>query len=295
MTEYVPALRRFWWVLVLGLLVAAAAALSALYSIPSFERREQPSYVATARLLVTGPQAPYLRAAITTSQELTRDASAAGPVPRAGSETTTVLQTSPPDVQPFVRAANLYPLFIESDQVKAERERLFGPTGGTVSARAIYSVSTASRFTGSEVPVIQVFGEDASPEEAIAVTTQTATAFMSWIKGEQAKAQVPARQRILITNIQKPSEAFPTSTPSPLLGIIAFAGVFFAFLLLAIALDRLYPRRSADTDVEEIGLADDRSDVESVPRVATGDPRDRTRTEPAAVEESVSVGARRRL
>lgn len=221
-------------------MLAVVVALATIYRIPSFERRDAPTYTATARLLVTGSDAPYIRTSVTRTQELQRD-EPARPA-RAGQSSagdTTIVQTGPPDVTAYVRAANLFPLLVESDQIRAERERLFGPTEGKVTARAIYAVSTPSRYTLSEVPVIQVFGEALTPPKAIKLTQDTADAFVSWMTGQQKKAGIPPRARILVQELQRPRQAIASPTASPMLMPIAFLGVAFVFGLLAVVVDRL--------------------------------------------------------
>ena len=70
MASYAGALRRFWWVLVIGLLFAIFASLSARFTVgffpPSLEEKESVSYTAEARLLVNSASNPHFRAAETT-------------------------------------------------------------------------------------------------------------------------------------------------------------------------------------------------------------------------------------
>jgi hypothetical protein len=66
--RYVGALRRFWWVLALGLGIAALAAILSIYRVDvlsaSVEKRDQVTYTAAARLLVTSAEAPYFRTTV---------------------------------------------------------------------------------------------------------------------------------------------------------------------------------------------------------------------------------------
>ena len=239
MNEYGPALRRFWPVVLVGVLLSALAAIAAIYKLPSLEPRATQSYTATARMLVTGADAPYIRTSLTeVSSELVRDAA-------GGTQGTQVVQTSPPDVTAYVRAANLYPVLVESDQVRQYRESLFGPAEGEVTANAIYQVATPSRFRLSDVPVIQVFGTAETEQQAIDLTTQTTDAFIAWIREQQKDAGVPSKQRILIQRLQVPSEANASAGPSTALALLVFLAGAFATCLLAILLDRLWPSSAA--------------------------------------------------
>ena len=68
--SYAGALRRFWWVLVIGLLFAIFAALSARFTVgifpPSLTEKEEVSYSAEARLLVNSASNPHFRSQETT-------------------------------------------------------------------------------------------------------------------------------------------------------------------------------------------------------------------------------------
>jgi hypothetical protein len=266
-SSYLPALRRFWWLVAIGVLFAAIAGAAAIYNLPSFEQRDKPVYTATARMLVTGADAPYFRTSVTRT---TGGSAVDTPGGNVGVTTT----TSPPDVTIYTRAANTFPPLVESDQVRAERERRFGPEPeGTISigANAIYQVATPSRFRLSEVPVIQVFGTATTPSAAIAITQQTADAFMSWLRKQQNAASVPARQRILIQEIQQPNEAIPSRTASRSLAFLVFVAVVLAFGFLAVVLDRLSPRESNELGgvVGTIGgAAEDEADAAAMPAAA---------------------------
>ena len=70
MVGYIGALKRFWWVLVIGLLFAIFASLSARFTVgffpPSLEEKESVSYTAEARLLVNSASNLHYRAQVTT-------------------------------------------------------------------------------------------------------------------------------------------------------------------------------------------------------------------------------------
>ena len=238
MSAYLPALRRFWWLVAIGFAVAVVAGLASVYKLPSFEQRDQPVYTATARMLVTGSDAPYFRTAVTRTDPTTSSSS----ITRASGSSSAPL-TSPPDVTTLIRAANTFPLIIESDQVGAMREKLFGeaPEGSFVSANAIYQVATPGRFRLSDVPVVQVFGTAPTPEQSIVYTKQTVDAFIRYLKQRQDEAGIPPKQRILIQAIRTPDQAFPSRTTSKSLGILVTFAVALAFCLLAIVVDRLRP------------------------------------------------------
>jgi zinc-ribbon domain len=62
---YAHALRRFWWVLVIGAFAALLAALSARFTIsifpPGLEEKDKVSWTAESRLLITSEDNPHFR------------------------------------------------------------------------------------------------------------------------------------------------------------------------------------------------------------------------------------------
>ncbi len=235
MTAYLPVFRRYWWVIAIGVVVAVIGALASVYDLRSFEPRSEKEYSATARLLVTGANAAYFRTAVTDVSEFQRDGSTAS----ADGTNTTVTSSRTPDISAYVRAANLYPILIESDQVQAFRDKLFGPPDGYVTANAMYQVATPGRFRLSEIPVVQIFGFSGTDEGARTIAQNTALAFMRWITNQQKAAGVPAETRILVREIQQPGEAAVSGGTPLALPLMIFAGILLAFGALAVLIDRI--------------------------------------------------------
>ena len=242
MNAQVRALLRFWWVIVIGLAVAQVAAIMSSYRVdvssmpPSLTQREQPKYSAQGRLLVTDGDAPHLRRAVTVTVQ--PPATAEGP-------SKPVEVTQAPDTGPILQAANLYPLLIESDQVAKVREEMFGQTTGTLRAQAIYAISTPSRFTTSDVPVIQLVAVHDSPQKAIELVNNTTAAFVRWMTAQQEAAKIKPAQRITVLPIAAPKDAVAFGGASSVLPVLVFGVVMMAFAALAVFLDRLFPRRKA--------------------------------------------------
>jgi hypothetical protein len=238
--DQVRALLRFWWVIVIGLAIAQVAAIMAVYNVdfssipPSLTQREQPSYTAEGRLLVSSGEEPYLRRAVTNLVQ--PPATADGPAKP-------VEVTQAPDTATLVQAANLYPLLIESDEVAKVREDLYGKTEGTLRAQAIFAISTPSRFTTSDVPVIQLKSVGDTPQQAIDLVNQTSTAFIRWMTDKQDKRRIKNAQRITVEPLQSPTQALAFGGSSSVLPVLVFGVVLMAFAALAIFLDRMFPRR----------------------------------------------------
>lgn len=224
----VPLL-RYWWVAAIGLVVAIVAGVVAVSA-----EREPYQYTATAEIFLTSSEGPYYRTGVTTEQ--LRE------LPNGDDQR--VVDTNPPDTDTLVQAANLYPLLIESDAVAIEREQQFGRTAGTVEARAIFSVETASRYRETTVPVIEVTGTSGTPENAVKLANDTVQAFGGWITGQQNDAGVRESQRILIEPLAAAQVTSTSGGPSYAIPILLAAAVFLAFCGLAVMLDSL-ARRSA--------------------------------------------------
>ena len=167
--------------------------------------RDQRTYIASTRLLVTSSEAPYYRIGTTDFVE------APQPEVTEGEDTPTrsapVLVTDTPDTATLIQAANLYPLLIESDQVELMRERMFGPLAGDVIARAIYAVATPGRFELSDVPVIELTAESQTGGEAIALAEASSKAFIRWISQQQEAAGVEEGERIVVEQLRTPQQA----------------------------------------------------------------------------------------
>jgi ribosomal protein L32 len=262
---YAGALKRFWWVLVIGLLFAIFASLSARFTVgffpPSLEEKEEISYTAESRLLVNSASNPHFRAAETTFTPV-------GPAADEGTGTDTGTGTGseeeqqpqlvpfsqPPDLNTIIRNANTYPFIIESDGVADFRREQFGELPGVVSAIGATSVVTANRVELSEIPVIRLVAVAGSPEDAIALADKTGKAFIGWLQAEQQEDNIRKEDRMVVEQLTIPKGALASAGPSTTLPILVFVVVFAAFCVLAILLDRLVPARPkpARSDVEPL-------------------------------------------
>jgi hypothetical protein len=236
---YVRGLKRYWWVLVLGLGVALIAAIAAVYRIdlgsvpPSLEKREQITYTSSARLLVTSAEAPYFRTTVPRVSETPASSEEEEP------NSTTFLTA--PDLGTLISTANLYPLLVESDEVQRIRQEMAGPLPGTVSSRAIYEVNSPSRFELSQVPVLEIYGTSDTYGGAVKLTEATVDAFIAYMDRTQDQANLASNERILLQQIQRPAGAVASAGASLSLPLMLFVVISAAFVGLAILLDRLFP------------------------------------------------------
>jgi hypothetical protein len=252
MNPYVRALIRFWWILLLGVLVAGLAAVSMQYRIdlstfpPELTERATSTYSTTARLLVTSSEVPHLR--ISLSRPVT--------APAAGGEAAAAAAAveERPDLGILVRVANIYPLLIESDQVAQLRDQLYGRVPGGVTAQGIFSISNAQRFEPTTLPVIEIFAASDSPARAMELAQHTVDAFTKYITDQQDRARLKPNERIKLQQIQRPRGVFATGGSSLGLPLLVVVVVLAAFAALAVLLDRIFPteRNQAEALVERL-------------------------------------------
>lgn len=241
------ALLRFWWVVLAGVIVGLLLALWMVYELPGFTARDQPVYTAASRISVTSSQGQYIRISVPRLVETGGSAgeSRGGGGGNGGTGGTggggPIVVNEPPDVQPLLNAANYYPNVIESDQVAALREKMFGPLEGTVQANAYSAVSTPQRYVPAQIPVIDIFATAGTPDQAVTLADSTTAAFTRFIKIQQNRAGIAPEERILFEELQQPRTAFATGGPSYGIPILVALAVMAAFGLLAVVLDQLFP------------------------------------------------------
>ena len=236
------ALLRFWWVVALGVVLGVGLATWIVYEIPSFQPREQLVYTAPARLFVTSAEGQYIRVSVPRVAETADGAGGRGSGGSSGGGGGQVVVDQPPNVQPLLAAANLYPLLIESDEVSQLRTKMFGPIPGTVTASAYTAVSTPTRFLPAQIPVIDIFATSPTTKQAIALADATVAAFKVWITRQQNRARLDPEERILIQELRAPRAALPSGGPSYGVPILVALAVAAAFAMLAFVLDQLVPR-----------------------------------------------------
>jgi capsular polysaccharide biosynthesis protein len=218
---------------------------------PKATYRSRPKYTATELVLVNSAVNPVVRTTVSGSIRPIRGQKSAG----KRSQTTTtvspavVAQPAPPqaDINTLVYAANFYPHLITSDPVLVLRRHMVGELRGTVVAKAINSVQTAiGKYKPGNVPIIQVDATAARPDKAITLAKTTVTAFASWLTRSQNKSQVPLNQRIVITALDVPDKAVSSGGPKKGLAILVAFAILAAFAGIAILLDKIPSRETAD-------------------------------------------------
>jgi hypothetical protein len=210
-------LRRYWWLLLIGLVIGEVVALvgARAKSVPV-------TVTAESTVLVTSSDATYYR---------TDPLSDASQAPNTDSSN-----------RALVDAANLYPLLIQSDRIVKLREQMFGHTSGEIQARAIFSSQTSAGFRASSIPVIQIDSASPSKASALKLADQTVAAFGEYIRGQQKAAKVAPGERVRIQQLTA-AHVIDTKggTSYGLAGILGLA-ILIAFGALAFMLDSVAGR-----------------------------------------------------
>jgi hypothetical protein len=251
---YLGALWRFRWFIPFAVCAAILVPLLMLYRPhwpPALDARATVSYVTKTQLLVDSPSGPFVR---------TETRSSGVPVKPAtpGSETPAQSSSSQsPDKKSLVDAANLFPLLMESDEVVSLRRKLIGNVPGTVHATALFANLGANRFRPSVLPVMQIIAVAPDPKGALKLGQGTARAFKIWLAREQNRTNVPRGELIVVRQLHQPSIAEPTGGPGYGLPILAGLAAFGAFVGLAVALDRAFPRvRAGQPSLRTVSAAE---------------------------------------
>lgn len=260
--NYLRAAIRFWWIVLVGVALASITGIMLVYKVdrywpPQLSKSSLPVYSASTELLVDSPSGPYLR---TVSKEPT---GALRSLKSGGTSTTPASDASAPitETKPLIDAANLFPLFVESDAVYAIRRRLVGDIPGAVQAKALYSQQGATRFRPSVIPVVQIAATAPKAKFAIALTEGTTRAFQIWLEREQARANIPPSQRIIVRELHVARQAVATGGSSYGLPAIASLGVLALFVAAAVLLDQRLTRTVVPTELKPVtavgGTADE--------------------------------------
>jgi hypothetical protein len=236
---------RFWWLVLAGLAVALFALTLMLFRIervwpPLFVSKAVHSYLATTELLVDSPTDPYLRTGIAKQNPVTLKPN------RSASPSLTTEQATVAPTKALVDAANLFPLFVESDAVARIRMEHFGAIPGAVRAKALYAVQGTNRYRPSSLPVMQIAAVSGTPGNAIQLAERTAQAFNIWLTREQKRAHVPRAQQIIVRQLHVPREAVKQGGASFGLPALVALALFGAFLGLIAVADRMIPRKDEE-------------------------------------------------
>jgi hypothetical protein len=247
------ALLRFWWVAILGIVLAGVAFVYATYTVelgmpPKLTARAHSTYTASTQMLITSKHEPYLSSTNVNAKTInlgTVSSTDTAGNPTGAQETKTYDSGggADGDLQRLAEIANSLPPRVTSDTVIRLRNKMFRRINGSVNAVNPYAFSGAGGFREGPLPFIKVTGTAESAEDAIDITNQTALAFISWYQTRQVKNGIAPADRVLVEQINSAGSATAGSGAKPLLGVGAALLVLIGAAGFALALERLIPRR----------------------------------------------------
>jgi len=262
-------LARFWWLPVLGLAIAVVAGVQVLDQLrpgwpPKLVERSPMTYTATALLFVDRPDHPFLatraieRSAAGYTLRLSCPQTSSGdrkctyvPVPIEQTN-----HTVDPDATTPITNANIYPLLVESDQVRAFRDKRFpGLPAGTISATAYGArdlTPTATPlqrgggrggFVPSHYPLVEVSATADSRRDAGVLAAATSQAFVEYVQAQQQAEAVPDNARVVVQILKAPPLGVPASSSKTPKALVAALATMLGCLILPFVLDAAIPPR----------------------------------------------------
>ena len=300
--QLLRALVRFWWVALLGIVLAGLAFTFATYRVtsgfpPKLEARSQATFSASTQLLITSKGEPYLsstnvNAKIVKLPDSTTTSTTGAPTGTQQASTYDSGSGADGDLQRLVEIANSLPPRVTGDTVIRLRNKLYGRIAGSVTAVNPYAFSGAGGFREGPLPYIKITGTARSPQDALDITNQTAQAFKRWFEGRQRASKT--KNPVIVEQVNSAGSAVMNGGSKPLLGVAAALFVLLGGSGLALALDRLIPRRKpraaligAPASAERESRAPERELTNSDREMTTPEPR-----LPALEVPTMTLGAR---
>ncbi len=223
LSRHLAVLWRFRVVTALGVGVAILLAVLAAYkpSADGLEKRGDPTYSSTSRLLVTQAGFPEGRVVL--------------PAPPLGEEPKPD-SVGFADPARFMALADLYTKLILSDEVRRRiPER---PTAAQVDANPVASVS------GNPIlPIIELTTRGGSAAGARELNVHTVTALQELLKRRQANNDIPVGERVQIGVLNAPSPGVLTASPSHTASILALLLCLIGTIALTHILEAIRLRR----------------------------------------------------
>ena len=207
---------RFRWLVALGLILAVALSVLSMAKVSShgLSYRKHEIWQSSSTVLITQHGFPWGRSVLPASQP----GATSGPGWLSG-------------------LTELYAQFANSDQVRALMRRDGGSKNWTLTATPVIPLGTSSAL-----PVIALAGLAYTPAGAIQATLVGRTAFLQYVKSQQASAAIPNGERVdlqVLKNVTPPIVVQPRKKTLP---IVIFLAVISATLGLAFILENARPR-----------------------------------------------------
>ena len=226
---FVDVLRRFKFLVLIGLVLALALATVSLARItfeggsPHLEYRSEQRWESTALLFVTQDGFPWGRSVLDEALPVGPKGDA-GYVPRYS------------DVNRFQTLAQIYAQFAMGDAVRRIILR-DGRIHGDYDAGPV-----SSRDGSTFLPLVAVTGSGVTPAHAVTLARRVTDAFLLYLRQTQNASKIPADKRVDVQVVESPREATLVEGRGLTKPIFLFVLVMSAVMALTFTLENLRPR-----------------------------------------------------
>lgn len=214
---YGRVLRRFWPLVVTGVILASSLAFLSLVRVTSHgvSYRNPKVWESQALILLTEHGFPWGRTVI----------------PGAGTG------DSAPQVVNLSGLTDLYSQFANSDDVKRLMRDEGAPRTWSITAAA-----AVPAIQGAALPVIALSGRANSANEAVSAVEYGRRALVEYVERQQRAAKIPTDQRINLQIVQRATAPVVVEPRSKTLAVVVFVALMVATVGLAFILENLRPR-----------------------------------------------------
>jgi len=213
---YGRVLRRFWPLVVTGLVLAVALAALSLVRMTGngVSYRKPQVWQSQASLLLDSPGFPWGRTL----------------VPGSGTST-------PPQYVNLSGLTDLYSQFANSDEVKRIMREDGAPKSWTITAAPVVPT-----IQGATLPVIALSGRAHSAGDAVSSVEYGKRALIEYVNRQEQLGKIPANQRITLKSMQGATVPVVVQPRKKTLAVVVFLAVAIATIGLTFILENLRPR-----------------------------------------------------
>ena len=260
LNAYGRVLRRRWYVVVAGVLLAVALATMSYYSVdlnggsPTLTPRKAELWQSEADLFLTESGFPAGRRRLPLV------------VKEVGGQTVTQPEFNSPGT--FAGLASLYARLAEGDAVRARIISEGGPINGRYDVTA-GSVTISGR--SDILPIVSFFGKAPTAELARENAGRALRAFVGFIQAQQKSAGIPKDNRVVLQVLNEPQAPILIEPRKRTLPIAVFLAVLFAAVALAFVLENVRTEPAKAERPQPGSSPAEDLDVEPQPQPRPGD------------------------
>ena len=220
LAEYGRVLRRFWPLVVTGVILAISLAFLSLVRVTSHgvSYRKPMVWQSQSVLLLNAPGFPYGRTLI----------------PAAGTGNSAQPQY---ENNNLAGLTDLYSQFANSDDVRRLMRAEGAPRTWSITA-----APAVPAIQGANLPVIALSGRANSASEAVSAVNYGSRALVEYVERQQQAAKTPTDQRIELQVVQRATKPVVVEPRKKTLAVVVFVALLIATVGLAFILENLRPR-----------------------------------------------------